>query len=106
MKLVAVVQLVLAPEWFSLSQEQRLGQRERFFELIDDHPTVEVRWFDSDPWTGSSTEFLVCEFQELESYWKFWEAIREHTAQRRLYASFQRVSLGYERPLTIGLVET
>jgi hypothetical protein len=106
LKLVAVVQLTLGPDWFCLKLEERQKLRRQMFDLIGRHPEVEVRWFDADPWTGAGTEFLVCEFASLRIYWDFWNEIREHTQLHRPYATFDRVSLGLERPLTIGLVET
>lgn len=105
MKLVAVVQLSLSPEWFRLELSERLNLRRQMFDLIESYPELEVRWFDADPWTGGGTEFLVCEFGSLSTYWSFWNAIRDALLSRP-YASFDRVSLGYERPLTVGLVDT
>lgn len=106
MKLVAVVQLKFDGDWFRLDLCERQVLRRQLFDILHSYQDLEVRWFDADPWTGSGTEFLVCEFSSLSTYWTFWNEVREHTVFCKPYAQFERVSLGYERPLTVGLVET
>lgn len=106
MKLVAVVQFTLGSDWFCLKLEERQQLRRQLFDLIESYEELAVRWFDADPWTGGGTEFLVCEFDALTTYWGFWNKIREHTLLHKAYATFERVSLGYERTLTVGLVDT
>lgn len=106
MELVAVVQLTMEPDWFRLEFEQRQALRRQLFEKIFSSEDVECRWFDSEPWTGHVAEFFVCEFSSLRAYWTFWNELREQPVFRQHYFQVSRVSLGYERSLAIGLVET
>lgn len=106
MELVAVVQLSLEPDWFHLPFEERQNLRREVFHILNSNEQIRCRWFDSEPWTGTVAEFFVCEFSELPAYWNFWNELREHSVFRHPYLRIGRVSLGYERPLTIGLVDT
>lgn len=106
MNLVAVVQLCLEDEWFRLEIPERDDVRRQLFETLKSHSEVASRWFGADPWTGNGSEFLICEFSSLSEYWRFWSDFREQALFRRRYAHIERVSLGYERTLTKGLVET
>ena len=106
MELVAVVQVSLESSWYELELPQRQAMRRDLFELFRLNDKVRCRWFDADPWTGTGAEFLVCEFSSLQAYWSFWKELREHSIFRQSYARIERVSLGYERSLAMGLVET
>ena len=106
MTLVAVVQLSLQSDWFGLELQRRQQLRRQAFEVLGHHPEVKSRWFGADPWTGNGLEFLTFEFNSLQSYWSFWNELREQPMFRRPYGEVVRVSLGYERTLTKGLVET
>lgn len=106
MKLVAVLQMTLEPEWFRLDISQRAALRRELFGILANFEGLDCRWFDADPWSGTGAEFIVCEFSDLKAYWNFWNELREHSVFRQPYARFTRVSLGYERSLTVGLVET
>jgi len=106
MNLVAVVQLSLEAEWFRLELRERDNLRRQLFQVLERHPQVSGRWFGADPWTGNGAEFLVCEFSSLPEYWGFWSDLRDQPILSRPYAHIERVSLGYERTLTKGLVET
>jgi hypothetical protein len=105
-ELVAVVQISLESEWFRQGVSDRQSLRHSLFEVLTAHPQVHCRWFDADPWTGSGTEFLVCEFSRLQEYWALWNELRKHPIFSHPYAHISRVSLGYERSLTVGLVDT
>lgn len=86
--------------------DERIRLRRSFFLDLGRFPTLKGRWFDADPWTGNGTEFLVCEFSSLPIYWEFWNSLRQHSIFCKPYASISRVSLGYERSIKTGLVET
>jgi hypothetical protein len=104
-RLVAVIQISLSPAWFELDVPKRDGLRRDLWATLASHTNIEFRWYDADPWTGGGREFLLCEFSALPDYWNFWTALREQSLFRS-FARFERVSLGYERPLMVGLVET
>lgn len=106
MELVAVVQVSLESEWFRLDLPKKQKWQRELFLTITAHQEVGCRWFDADPWTGTGDEFFVCEFSSLQAYWSFGNELREHPVFRKPYARIGRVSLGYERALTIGLAET
>lgn len=99
MKLVSVVQVGLEPEWFRLDSSERVQYRGQLAQILNSHPELNCRWFDSEPWTGKIAEFFVCEFSSLQDYWRFWNELREHPVFRHNYARIARVSLGVERSL-------
>jgi hypothetical protein len=99
MKMVSIIQLYLEPEWFKLDPQKRILFRGQLAKILNSHPKLNCRWFDSEPWTGNIAEFFVCEFDSLQDYWRFWNELREHPVFRRSYAKIRRVSLGVERSL-------
>jgi hypothetical protein len=99
MKMVAVIQLSLEPEWFHLDSRKRILFRGQLAQILNSNPNLNCRWFDSEPWTGSIAEFFVCEFSSLHEYWKFWNEFREHPIFREPFAKIKRLSLGVERSL-------
>lgn len=106
MELVAVVQICPEPEWYRLEFAERCRLRGEIGALLAACENVKCRWYDAEPWTGSIAEFVVCEFSTLQAYWGLWNELREATVFRKSYARIGHVSLGYERPLSIGLVDT
>ena len=106
MNLVSVVQLSLQAQWFALEADRRQAMRRQAFEVLTRHPDIESRWFGADPWAGNGLEFLTCEFSSLHAYWAFWNELREQPMFRPPIVEIVRVSLGYERSLTRGLVDT
>jgi hypothetical protein len=99
MRMVAVVQVSLEPEWFKVEPRERTVFRAQLAQIMRSHPDLTCRWFDSEPWTGQVAEFFVCEFSQLRDYWKFWNELREHPVFRESLARIKRVSLGVERSL-------
>ena len=99
MKMVAVVQLSLEPEWFRLEQKVRISYRGQLAQILSSNPSLNCRWFDSEPWTGRIAEFFVCEFNTLETYWQFWNELREHPVFCESYVRIRRVSMGVQRSL-------
>ena len=99
MKMVSIIQLFLEPEWFQLDQQKRILFRGQIAQILDSHPELNCRWFDSEPWNGKVAEFFVCEFDTLQNYWRFWNELREHPVFRNSYARIKRVSLGVEHDL-------
>ena len=106
LKLVSVILIELEDSWFRLPEPERRYLRREVFDILSESEGLSSRWLDADPWTGKGTEFMVCEFSDLQGYWKFWNNLRNHRMFSTPYARISRVSLGYERSLRTGLVET
>lgn len=62
--------------------------------------------FDCGPWTSTTSEFITLEFGSLRDYWRLWNDLRELPAFREALIRVDRVSLGYERSIIAGLVDT
>lgn len=106
MILVAVVQISSTAQWYGIPSSERAQLRTEIAHQVFTHKEVTCRWFDSDPWTGDVSELVVCEFSNLVAYWDLWNQLLEHRLFTESYLRIAQVSLGYERPISVGLVDT
>lgn len=100
MSLVSVVSLKVENSWFRLPTIERQQSLLELDAITKRHPEVGCRWFDSEPWSGGSSEFLLCSFSSLKSYHKFWNELRMHSVFTAPHARIGKVLLGSELGVT------
>jgi hypothetical protein len=100
MSLVSVVSLKVENSWFRLPATDRDRSLVELNAIAQQHSEVDCRWFDSEPWSGGSSEFLLCSFSSLRSYHKFWNELRLHSVFTAPHARIGKVLLGSELGVT------
>jgi hypothetical protein len=94
---MAVVSMEFEPQWLGLSREERRGYASQMDAILKKHPDVQVRWFDSDALGTGFSDFVMCEFHELEHYHFLWEELRDTVVFSMPYLRIKSVMLGIER---------
>lgn len=92
----AVVVLELLPAWLARPREERNRIASGVGKILERYEDVSFRWFDADVLGHGYTDFVLCEFSDLERYQFLWEEIRDTDFFTVPYASLKHVMLGCE----------
>jgi hypothetical protein len=92
----AVVLLSAEPAWLALSREERNTKALMGKLVVRNHEAVRVRWIDSDALGGRFTDMLLCEMDDLWSYHKLMEELRDTELFHRPYFRIVDVHIGLE----------
>lgn len=95
--MTAVVALAIEPAWLALPRDQRRAKADIAFRIVEEHPAVQVRWFDADALSGRHTDFAICSFTDIKAYHFLWEALRDTELFSHPYMRIVDVMLGIER---------
>jgi hypothetical protein len=93
---VAVVLLEFQPAWLALSRSQRAARLEELRPAFERHPDVALRWLDADALGHGYSDFVLCEFSDLERYHFLWEEIRDSSLFSVPFVAIKDVMLGIE----------
>ena len=96
-KFIAVVQLSLEHAWYGLDRRTRKDYSLQMAEIVAPFPAVQCRWFDAEAWTGTFSDFVICEFEDLAAYHQLWLELRDHPFLATPYARIEHVSMGMEQ---------
>ena len=92
----AIVALELLPAWLARSRDERNAATERLSPILERYHDVTFRWFDADALGSGYSDFVICEFSDLERYQFLWEEIRDTEFFTVPLASITSVMLGSE----------
>ncbi|HEB89577.1 MAG TPA: Darcynin 2 [Deltaproteobacteria bacterium] len=92
----AVVVLELLPAWLARSRAERNAATARLRPILDRYRDVRFRWFDADALGHGYTDFVICEFDDLERYQFLWDEIRDTEFFTLPLARIRHVMLGSE----------
>lgn len=92
----AVVLLAAEPAWLALPREERNAKAAGAKAIVARHNTVQVRWVDADGLGGRYTDLLLCEMDDLWSYHRLMEELRDHELFHAPYFRIVDVLLGLE----------
>lgn len=81
----------------SLDRRTRASYRLELQELIDRHPGIRWKYYDSEALSGNYQDFVICEFTQVVAYHNLWESIRDHPIFAKPYFLVNQVHLGMER---------
>ena len=93
---VAVVLLEFQPAWLALSRSQRAARLATLRPAFERYPDVALRWLDADALGHGYSDFVVCEFSDLERYHFLWEEIRDSALFSVPFVAIKDVMLGIE----------
>lgn len=93
---MAVIEFQILPRWFELDSRTQRDYANQLARLLRRYETVESRWFDADAWTGEFSDFVICEFEDLDAYNELWSEMRRHPFLATPYARIGHVLMGME----------
>jgi len=93
----AIVLLELLPAWLSKTRAERTAATERLRPILERYDDVVFRWFDADALGHGYSDFVLCEFSDLERYNFLWEEIRDTEFFTVPLARMKQVVLGIEQ---------
>ena len=91
-----MIEVQVRTNWFELESRTRRDYAKQLDEIIERYPDIRFRWFDAEAWTGKFTDFVLCEFSDLDSYNSLWGELRRHPFLCTPFATISRVILGME----------
>lgn len=95
-RFLAFIEVQVQSAWFELEIRTRHDFANQLKEIVKRYPGITVRWFDAEAWTGRFTDFILCEFEDLDSYNTLWGELRRHPFLSTPYAVLSKVILGLE----------
>ncbi|MCA9793610.1 MAG: hypothetical protein KC910_17485 [Candidatus Eremiobacteraeota bacterium] len=93
---VALIELQLLPRWYELDVLTRQDYGSQVYEILRRHPGVTCEVFDGDAWTGEFSDFVICEFRDLDSYNALFAEMRSHPFLATPFARLGEVLMGIE----------
>jgi hypothetical protein len=93
---MAIVEFQILPKWFELDTGTQKDYALQISYLLARYSTVKSRWFDADAWTSELSDFVICEFQDLDAYNELWSEMRRHPFLANPYARIGHVLMGME----------
>ena len=94
--LTTVIQLKLSPAWEELTPQGSESLLKDFFSFLAGYKRVDVCAYNSQPWHPGIAYFLVCNFNSLNDYQKFWERLNKQSILET-YAKVIDIALGVDR---------
>lgn len=93
---MAVVEFQILPSWFELDTRTQRDIALQIGSVMGRYSQVDSRWFDADAWTGEFSDFVICEFEDLQAYNELWSEMRRHPFLATPYARIGQVLMGME----------
>lgn len=93
---VSLIELQLLPRWYELDVLTRQDYGSQLYEILRRHPGVNCQIFDGDAWTGEFSDFVICEFRDLEGYNALFAEMRSHPFLATPFARLGEVLMGIE----------
>lgn len=98
-RFTAYIEFRVRESWFELDLRTRHDYAVQLDEMVGRHSAVTFRWFDAEAWMGRLTDFVLCEFEDLDAYNSLWGELRRHPFLSTPYAVISRVDMGMELDL-------
>ena len=93
---MAVVEFQILPRWFELNPRTQKDYVAQLGNLFKRYSQVQSRWYDADAWTSELSDFVICEFEDLDAYNDLWSELRRHPFLATPYAKIGSVIMGME----------
>lgn len=93
---VAVINLQLLPSWYELSAGIQRDFVAQLNCIMERYEGVSFSWYDADAWTSEITDFVLCEFDDVNEYNALWSELRRHPFLASPYARIEQVVMGME----------
>jgi hypothetical protein len=93
---MAVIEFQILPKWFELDSRTQRDYAIQLSQMMKRYKDVDSRWFDTDAWTGEFSDFVICEFENLQEYNDMWSELRRHPFLATPYARIGQVLMGME----------
>lgn len=95
-QLTSVIQLALNQKFLELSPHGADGLQEELFSFLAGYKGVTAAVYDSQPWHPEIAYFLVCDFEQLKEYQKFFGRLTKQPILEK-YANVADIALGVDR---------
>lgn len=93
---MAIVEFQILPKWFELDSRTQRDYATQIRYLLERYSKIKCRWFDADAWTSELSDFVICEFEDLNAYNELWSEMRRHPFLSTPYAKIGNVLMGME----------
>jgi zinc-ribbon domain len=93
---MAVVEFQILPKWFELDTRTQRDYALQIASMMERYTNVKCRWFDTDAWTSAHSDFVICEFEDLNAYNQLWSEMRRHPFLASPYAKIGHILMGME----------
>lgn len=93
---VSVINLQLLPNWYELSTGIQRDFVAQLNSIMERYQGVAFSWYDADAWTSEITDFVLCEFVDINEYNALWSELRRHPFLATPYARIEQVVMGME----------